>query len=158
MENLTNHEKQQYVVDHIKEKVRALLSKVPDEEKPEKDVTLAIQPVVPDPNNLIATADMITIDSDDISSVITQTADPNNRKVFNRTILFNTSGGPLIADWEIELSPEGIIPEVEEEEIFDAIQSLRPAPLSELEQLDALLDRSQRGFRVVQPGTYRRTI
>lgn len=145
------------LVEGIKIKAEDLLSRVPVEERQEGHTSLAIQPVVPDPDNLIATADVITVDRDKVGSVISQTTSPESEKVFNKAVFLNNPGGPSIIEWEADLGSEGNYPDIEVEDIFDAIQNLRPATVSELNQLDELLSRSQKGFRVIQPGTYRKT-
>lgn len=157
MENASDQEKAK-IVEGIKSKAQSLLSKVPEGEKPDKDVSLALQPVVPDPDKLIATADLVTIDQESIGSIITQTTNPNERKVFNHMFYLNHQGGPSTIRWETDLTSEGDIKEVEAEDIMDAMQSMRPASLPELTELDELLTRGQeKGFRVTFPGTHRRT-
>lgn len=156
MENITDQEKAQLIAG-IRTKAETLLSKVLEEEKQERHVSLAIQPVVPDPDNLIATADVITIDSDKVGSIISQTTNPDAVKVFNKAVFLNNPSGPSIIEWETDLGPGGNYPDIELEDIFDAMQNLRPASMSELNQLDDLLSRSQKGFRVIKSGSYRKT-
>lgn len=148
MENTTDQEKEE-LVQGIKAKAKNILSQTPEEERAEEWVDVEIEPVVPDHNNLIASADIIHVhigDDGDVSMVLSRTADIDAQKEFIRGVFLNHPRGPSIIEAERDITYGRTDPNLVES-FFDAIQNMRPASISELNQLDNLLTRTQKGFR-----------